>query len=86
VIWEDEAEADTLMKLCLFVQQNKVAVELVYRGSTLSRTGNVSSTRLKEALPSIYNFTSKRNNERRITINCDTDEILRVLFECAYRI
>jgi hypothetical protein len=26
---EDEAEADTLMKLCSFVQQNKVAVVLL---------------------------------------------------------
>jgi hypothetical protein len=49
---EDEAEADTLMKLSLFVQQNKVAVVPFYMGSNLSRTGNVSSTRLKEALPS----------------------------------
>jgi hypothetical protein len=84
---EDEAEADTLMKLSLFVQQNKVAVVLVYRGSNLSRTGNVSSAQLdsRKRFPAQHLHT-KQTNEQRITITRDIDEKLRVLFKCAYRI
>jgi hypothetical protein len=58
---EDEAEADTLMKLSLFVQQNKVAVVLVYRGSNLSRTGNVSS---RKRFPVQHLSTTPSENER----------------------